>query len=643
MENGKKSQLECALCCGRFHQPKLLDCLHSLCADCLKKHKTSSSPRLKPASSQAQQVPRIVCPVCRQETELPTGVDGLKTNVYLIGLIDEIVMQEQVAHCGDTKLTCGSCEDTGNTAVSRCMDCALYLCAGCEKVHTRFAALSSHTIATLDEIKHGVVEVSKARLDIAPKCRRHYGETLAFLCETCQELICHDCTLVDHSQARKHTFVDINTAFADRKQSLGELFPALHYTVLVMEESVENASEMNAGLLASSEEAVKDINRRAAEMRAMVTAEETRMIENVQRIKTDRAAKFQEYASKVNEKKERIQHSLTTARNLSSTASKTDFLSLHSTISKELKQLSNQKTQKIDPRLGFLRFAGSNEIDGRVNLGNLVMEGKWEIYRQFGKEGNGEGEFSCARGIAALPSGDIAVADQWNKRVVICCTDGTLKQTIPTEDYPFDVATFNHQLIVIDTTNYVKVFSTDKTLLFDFPTVPAAEVGKTRVNLASIVVKRDGTIVVGDIYRKVLTEHRPADGSLIRTVPVNTPPHYLAIDNATGRLLVSGADGRVLDAVDVDAGVTLFSLKPRMANERVEYCTGVCCYSSGIFLAMHNGSDTGHIHHYDAQGKFRGCIARDLHYPMNIKVCAGQQQLAVADWTSVKIFQLEHI
>ena len=51
-----------------------------------------------------------------------------------------------------------------------------------------------------------------------------------------------------------------------------------------------------------------------------------------------------------------------------------------------------------------------------------------------GKEGSGEGDFSCARGIAALPSGDIAVADQWNKRVVICNPKRNHKKVIPIED-----------------------------------------------------------------------------------------------------------------------------------------------------------------------------------------------------------------
>ena len=223
MDNGKKSQLECALCCERYQQPRLLNCLHSFCANCLKKYKATNIAK----------VSMICCPVCGQDTDIQAGVDSLKTNFYLIGLIDETIMQEQVAHCEETKLACGSCEGGKSQAVSRCLECALYLCANCQSVHTRFAALSSHKIATLDEIKYGVVEVRKVRHETAPKCNKHYGEVLSFFCETCQELVCLDCTIVDHSEAKHHRCVDINTAFSERKQSLGELFPALNYALLV--------------------------------------------------------------------------------------------------------------------------------------------------------------------------------------------------------------------------------------------------------------------------------------------------------------------------------------------------------------------------------------------------------------------------
>ena len=204
---------------------------------------------------------------------------------------------------------------------------------------------------------------------------------------------------------------------------------------------------------------------------------------------------------------------------------------------------------------------------------------------------------------------------------------------------PFDVAAFKSKLMVLDSTPRVKVYGPDHNILFDFLTVTEAEAPRTRVNLASLAVKPDGTILVGDVGRCVVTEHRPVDGSLLRTLEVGTPPHYMSVD-AGGRLLLSGADRRAAEAVD-DAGACLVTIRPLVDNDRVEYCTGVCSDASGVYLAVHNGSDTGHIHHYDAKGKFKSCLASGLHYPMNIKLCAAKQQIAVADWTSVKILQME--
>ena len=65
-------------------------------------------------------------------------------------------------------------------------------------------------------------------------------------------------------------------------------------------------------------------------------------------------------------------------------------------------------------------------------------------------------------------------------------------------------------------------------------------VGKTkRLNPGSVTVKKDGTILVSDLERKLLTEHSPTDGALINTIPVTTEPCFLAIDN-NNRIVVSG-------------------------------------------------------------------------------------------------------
>ncbi|XP_022111722.1 uncharacterized protein LOC110990966 [Acanthaster planci] len=195
--------------------------------------------------------------------------------------------------------------------------------------------------------------------------------------------------------------------------------------------------------------------------------------------------------------------------------------------------------------------------------------------------------------------------------------------------------TGNRLVVVEDNASHVKVFDKGNTLAFQFPTVPPSEVGKTAVDLQSVAAKTDGTIVVGDIKRMVLTKHSHTDGELRSTIPVKIKPRYVAVDS-NDRVVISDWDQQLVDVVDGN-GDTLFTIKPTIDGEVVRYCTGVCADSTGVYVAIHNGSDTGHIHHYDPQGGFLHCIAEGLHRPMGITFTA-DGQLAVGDFYSVKIY-----
>ena len=189
-------------------------------------------------------------------------------------------------------------------------------------------------------------------------------------------------------------------------------------------------------------------------------------------------------------------------------------------------------------------------------------------------------------------------------------------------------------MVVVCPNTNVKVFREDNTLAFEFPTVPPSEVGKTEVDLYSVAVKKDGTILVGDTTRKVLTEHSPTDGSLLRTIPVEIKPRFLAV-HSKGRLVISGWSKGV--RVTDGSGATLFSIKPTIGGQPVKSCRGVYTDSSGIYIAVCNEEGTGHIHHYDAGGGFLTCIAQGLCSPQGLTMTA-DGQLAVADRVLIRIY-----
>lgn len=71
--------LTCFICYDILNEPKILQCLHTYCKSCIKKHLETSSQN--PAK----------CPLCAKNIKIPpTGIDGLQKNFYVENLILEV-------------------------------------------------------------------------------------------------------------------------------------------------------------------------------------------------------------------------------------------------------------------------------------------------------------------------------------------------------------------------------------------------------------------------------------------------------------------------------------------------------------------------------------------------------------------------
>ena len=118
-------------------------------------------------------------------------------------------MQDKTA--SGKALPCEHC-DSGDPVVSRCTDCSVFMCEFCVTAHKRINAFKGHQILSLTEVqKLG----SKALLKPS-FCVKHTGETLKLFCETCQETICRDCTIVDHREHKYNFVADV----AERERNL---------------------------------------------------------------------------------------------------------------------------------------------------------------------------------------------------------------------------------------------------------------------------------------------------------------------------------------------------------------------------------------------------------------------------------------
>ncbi|XP_048578080.1 uncharacterized protein LOC116617352 [Nematostella vectensis] len=195
-----EDEVTCSICIEHFNDPRVLPCLHSFCRHCLEELAVHSEGRGK-----------LVCPLCKAEFQIsPADVPSLKVNFMINSIIS--VLPLLTSEDSKKKPVCESC-DSGEPAQGRCNECDHFVCEQCISAHKRFRPVQHHTILSLDEIKSGkLLAMSKASF-----CTKHKGKKLKLFCESCKEVICRDCTVVDH---KNHDYLFTSDVIAREKEEI---------------------------------------------------------------------------------------------------------------------------------------------------------------------------------------------------------------------------------------------------------------------------------------------------------------------------------------------------------------------------------------------------------------------------------------
>ena len=223
-----KEELTCAICHDLLNEPKILPCLHSFCTGCLKEW-SGRLANLDPSKR------HLECPLCRARVLLSTSraVEELPSHFSAIRLIEIVRLQEQA---GSKKVTpiCQNC-DEGESAVSSCTECAIFLCEFCKKAHKRSKATRQHKIHSLDEMRTGTSEVPFILPEKVEMCPTHPTKPLELYCKCKEVLICRDCIIKKH---KDHDYDVISDVVDGEKKILREALPGIQQLVDEVEVAV---------------------------------------------------------------------------------------------------------------------------------------------------------------------------------------------------------------------------------------------------------------------------------------------------------------------------------------------------------------------------------------------------------------------
>ena len=256
-------QLSCSVCLQEYTQPRALSCLHVFCEGCLKKLPAPQAGR-----------GTICCPNCRQVTPVPEGgVANLPSAFYIHHLFEVRDALEKVRD--PKRVQCGKCGE--EEAVRFCRDCGQYICQACLTVHRKWKDFKAHEILDFDEVA-AAASAMKSSKKVVMLCPKHPTESMKIYCETCDELICGDCTVRTH---REHNYDLVTECFPKHREAVVASLEPIKMLAACEYKAIQQLDGRSVELDKQRREGKAEINRQIDRLHGILDARRRELLDQV--------------------------------------------------------------------------------------------------------------------------------------------------------------------------------------------------------------------------------------------------------------------------------------------------------------------------------------------------------------------------
>ena len=217
------------------------------------------------------------CPTCRRSTLLPpTGVSDLQTAFYLNNLFEVHDAIEKVKD--PQKTQCEKCKK--RVATSFCRNCGQFICAFCTQIHQEWEEFSSHEVITLDQLEGDVMQLVPPKRKVM-FCSKHPTKELDLYCETCEELVCRDCTVRIH---RDHQYDLVTDAFQKHKEVLVTSLQPVEWQLDTVTKSLQQLDTQCQQITDQRETLVGNIHKTIRQLQEALEVRKTELVGQLDQI-----------------------------------------------------------------------------------------------------------------------------------------------------------------------------------------------------------------------------------------------------------------------------------------------------------------------------------------------------------------------
>ena len=620
LEEISRLHLECAICTDRYKSPKILQCLHSFCTECLVNYAPLGTSKIK-------------CPTCRQSTKVPSGdVRKLKLNFPLNSLVEDVKLQEKVEKKEDVPIHCSCCNEN-KEAVAFCQDCSQFICKDCKTAHDRFNTTKDHVVSMLQDLKDGKVKTKSMKRK--HECLHHPDEIIAFYCVTCEELICQRCTVVQHpSPDHKHS--ELSDASVERQKQLQSKLNDLTKVCQTFTESAENLDVLKEAVTARVNDVAGQIQATATQMTSKILEEKQRLLHLVSCCKNEKEDKISQAKLKYDNRRKQAENACELIRNMTDDVCHEELLSLFSTLSSKVEELLSPGpdiAEAYGVQSDFINYSNDTGFASNISLGSIVT-----LSTTFGDDLDPIDICSC-------PDGDVAVLSRRFKRIMIYAGEGDMSFK---RDIVLDAE--GHRFAVTDEEVFVVICGTKDIFVYGKDSKFTATPSKLSSSSLNCIIADQKRVLVTDIatsnlFVLTLGKHAVTSCQTISLQMDHMAPSALAHEGTNGHLLLLDAKAQILNIIDCHKFEILCYFRLRNATSG-----GLCCDSTGRIYTCHHrrGDDrksSGEIRVHQIRGPpgrmlRSSCVCISGLQCPRMPAFTQYGTLAVADSTGVKVFSI---
>ena len=347
-----EDQLTCAICLDAFKDPKLLQCFHVYCKDCLQ--------RLVVTDRQGQLSLR--CPTCRQSTLLPsaTSVSDLQPAFHIHHLFEIQDALEKVKE--PQKVMCGKCKKAKQAATSYCRDCGEFICAMCTTIHSNWDDFAGHEVVALEQLESKMKELDALK-KVTFYCSLHKGKELEIYCETCEELICHNCTVTKHCRP-EHKYSLVDDTFEQHKAEIVTFLEPIEKQVGIVNKALEELGQQSAEVDDQRGRTKTEIARLFRQIYDVLEARKADLDSQVDQLANQKLKNLAAQKDEVETVQTQLTSCLSFVRESLRTGSQGEVMKMKKTVMKQIKEMTdNFKPDMLPPyECANVRFKASPEL-----------------------------------------------------------------------------------------------------------------------------------------------------------------------------------------------------------------------------------------------------------------------------------------